>query len=171
MQSHDENYTNSQITEIYNRNYKSVYRVCFMYMKNKADTEDMLQNTFLRLISSGTLFENPEHEKAWLIRAAVNLCKNSLKSFWNNKTVAFDEGIDSSGKYEFIPEPDQTLQKVMALPPKLKTTLYLYYYEGYSSEDIAKIMGKPSATIRGYLHRGRGALRKQLETEAFCNGM
>jgi len=164
-------YSNREITEIYNRNVKSVYRVCFMYMKNKADTEDLTQTTFLRLISSGVNFENYEHERAWLIRTAVNLCKNSLKSFWN-KTVAFDEALDSgnSGMYE-IPDPDETLKKVMALTPKLKTALYLYYYEGYNTEEIAGLMSKPVSTVRGYLHRGRSALKSKLEKENETEGL
>jgi len=140
-----------------------------MYMKNKADTEDMTQTTFLRLISSGVNFENHEHERAWLIRTAVNLCKNSLKSFWN-KTVAFDEAVDSEIS-QFIPDPDETLKKVMALTPKLKTALYLYYYEGYNTEEIAGLMSKPVSTVRGYLHRGRSALKKKIETEEICNAL
>ena len=159
------NYTNNDITEIYNRNYMSVYRVCFMYMKQTADTEDMTQNTFVQMISSGVVFENPEHERAWLIRTAINLCKNSLKS-WRNRNIALDE---SNAPSYTLSEPDETLQKVLTLPPKLKTTLYLYYYEGYNTEEIAGLMRKPSSTIRGYLHRGRQALRKELEEEDIFN--
>jgi RNA polymerase sigma-70 factor (ECF subfamily) len=140
-----------------------------MYMKNTADTEDMTQNTFLRMISGGVIFESPEHERAWLIRTGVNLCKNSLKSFWN-KTIAFDESIDSQLN-EFIPDPDETLKKLMSLSPKLKTALYLYYYEGYNTEEIAALMGKPASTIRGYLHRGRSALKNQIETEDIDNAL
>ncbi|MCL2693477.1 MAG: RNA polymerase sigma factor [Oscillospiraceae bacterium] len=164
-----EHYTSREITDIYNRNYKSVYRVCFMYMKNKADTEDMTQNTFLRLISSGVVFENDEHERAWLIRTSVNLCKNSLKSF-RNKTVPYDDGLDTSFINVIMPDPDETLKKVMSLTPKLKTALYLYYYEGYNTEEIAGLMKKPASTIRGYLHRGRQAIKKNIETEEIYNG-
>ena len=170
--------TDKQIAEIYNRNYKSVYRICLIYMKNKADAEDMTQNTFLRLISSGADFESAEHERAWLIRTSVNLCKNSLKSFWN-KNVSFDEAMQvadlSGGAYNLIPDPDEIIKKVMALPPKLKAALYLYYYEGYNSEEIAGLMNKPASTIRGYLHRGRSALKKELsentEEEELYNGI
>jgi len=132
-------------------------------MKNKADTEDMTQNTFLKLVQRGEVFQNLEHEKGWLIRTAVNLCKNSLKSLWN-KTIAFDEQLDSD-MFTIIPETDETLVRVMKLSPKLKTALYLYYYEGYCTAEIAGIMNKPESTIRGYLHRGRKTLKKEIENE------
>ena len=155
--------TNQQITEIYERNVDSVYRVCFMYMKNKADTEDMTQNTFLKLAAHGEEFESREHETAWLIRVAVNMCKNSLKSLWNRK-IELNDWENPYG-YTTIPEPDETLVKLMKLPSNLKTALYLHYYEDYSTAEIAKMMSKPESTVRGYLHRGRKVLKKQIELE------
>ena len=71
--------TDKEIAEIYKRHSKTVYRVCFAYMKNPADTEDAVQDTFFQLIKSGPAFESEEHEKAWLIRTATNIC-NSPKS-------------------------------------------------------------------------------------------
>ena len=79
-----------QITGIYNRHVDAVYRLCYSYMKNAADAEDMVQETFLRLIRSGKSFENDRHERAWLIVTASNLCKDQLKHWWR-KTVALEE--------------------------------------------------------------------------------
>ena len=70
--------TGKVIAEIYNRQVDTVYRICFSFMKNQADTEDMVQETFLRLLSSGVIFQSEEHEKAWLIVTASNLCKDLL---------------------------------------------------------------------------------------------
>jgi RNA polymerase sigma-70 factor (ECF subfamily) len=170
------NAMNNQFVEIYERNVDSVYRICFMYCKNKSDTEDMTQNTFLKLAehfakSGQHTFNNHEHETAWLIRVAVNLCKNSLKSLWNRRVAWNDWECESQtaygygGAYGTIPEPDETLMKLMKLPSKLKTALYLHYYEDYSTAQIAKMMGKPESTVRGYLHRGRKALKKAIESE------
>ena len=61
------------VTEIYNRNVDTVYRVCFSFMKTRQAAEDMTQETFLRLISSGAAFASPQHERAWLIVTASNL--------------------------------------------------------------------------------------------------
>lgn len=71
--------TDKEIAEIYKRHSKTVYRICFAYMKNPTDTEDAVQDTFFQLIKSGPAFESEEHEKAWLIRTATNICKNVLR--------------------------------------------------------------------------------------------
>ena len=68
--------TDREIAEIYERHKKTVFRVCFAYMKNTADTEDAVQDTFFQLIKTGKPFESEEHEKAWLIRTATNICRN-----------------------------------------------------------------------------------------------
>ena len=81
--------TGKDIVRIYERHVDSVYRLCFSFMKNSADAEDMVQETFLRLLSSGKSFESEEHEKAWLIVTASNLCKDTLKKWWRK-----NENID-----------------------------------------------------------------------------
>ena len=77
------------ILAIYDRQVDTVYRVCYAFMKNKAEAEDMTQETFLRLMTCDQVFENRRHEKAWLIVTASNLCKDSLKKWWRK-----NENID-----------------------------------------------------------------------------
>jgi len=165
LQNH---YTDADITAVYNRNVDSVYRVCFVQMKNKADAEDITQEVFLKLLKSGAVFENSEHEKAWLIRVAVNLCRNSFKAIWR-RALPLNEALDS--QFTFLPDPDVTIGKVMNLPANIKTALCLFYYEGYPSAEIARIMGKPESTVRGYLHRGRSMLKKEIELEEMTYGL
>jgi len=133
-----------------------------MYMKNQADTEDMVQNTFLRLMRDRTVFESEEHEKAWLIRTATNLCKDHLKHWWN-RTTGMDKAADKAVEQSF--ETDSSLEKVLALPPKYKTPMYLYYYEGYSTVEIARILRKNQSTVRGWLRKGRQLLKMEIEME------
>lgn len=152
--------TDKEVSEIYNRHVKTVYRVCFMFMKNSHDTEDMVQNAFIRLMRDATVFESDEHEKAWLIRTATNLCKDSFKHWWS-KTVGLDKTEDIASEDNIV--IDETLSKVLALPYKYKTVTYLFYYEGYSTVEIAKILGKNGSTIRGYLHTGRKLLKIKME--------
>lgn len=68
--------TDEELVKIYNRHVDTVYRICFSFMKNAADTEDMVQETFLKLISCKKKFTSKEHEKAWLIVTASNTCKD-----------------------------------------------------------------------------------------------
>lgn len=152
--------TNKEVSEIYDRHVNSVYRVCILYMKNQHDTEDMVQNTFIRLMRNNTKFESFEHEKAWLIRTATNLCKDFFKSFWR-KIVDIDYANEVPHNEEFY--IDDTIKKVMELPTKYKTALYMYYYEGYSTVEISKILDKNLSTIKGYLHKGRKLLKVEME--------
>lgn len=154
--------SDKEITDIYERHVNMVYRVCFSFMKNTADTEDRVQDTFIQLISSDMDFQSEEHEKAWLIVTASNLCKNHLRHWWQKRFNIDDyENVATTQPFEI----DETLAVVMALPDKYKLTLYLYYYEGYTSTEIARLMEKPQSTIRNYLHRGRNILREKLGGE------
>lgn len=151
--------TGKEITEIYDRHVDTVYRICFSFMKNTADTEDMVQETFLRLISNGKKFKSTEHEKAWLIVTASNLCKDALKKWWR-----MNENIEDF--QDALQEPpfriDSTLEAILALPDEYKTTVYMYYYEGYSTREIAAAMRCPAATVRSRLARARQLLKSKL---------
>jgi len=150
--------TDKEIAEVYERHKDMIYRICFAYMKNTADTEDAIQDTFCKLITSGIFFESVEHEKAWLIRVATNLCKNKLRHWWRKRENLEDySNLQAQGI-----EIDDTFGVVMGLPDKYKTVVYLYYYEGYDSVEISKILQKPQSTIRFYLSHARKILRERL---------
>ncbi len=154
--------TDKEIANIYARHIHTVYRVCFTYMKNSVDTEDAVQDTFVKMIRYQVVFESEEHEKAWLIRTATNVCKDNLKAWWRKR-----ENIEDYSQLYGVSgiEIDDTLKVVMGLPDKYKTVVYLYYYEGYTSVDIAEILHKPQSTIRNYLHEARNVLRKELGSD------
>ena len=151
--------TDKEIAEIYERHRDMVYRICFAYMKNSMDTEDAVQDAFYSLIKSGKRFESAEHEKAWLIRTAANLCKNKLRHWWRKRENLEDcENLQADNAFEI----DHTFQVVMELPDKYKAVIYLYYYEGYDSVEISKILQKPQSTIRFYLSNARKMLREKI---------
>ena len=151
--------TDAEMADIYERNKKTVYRVCFAYMKNAADTEDAVQDAFFQLIRTGAAFENGEHEKAWLIRTAANICKNALRSRWRRReNIESHENLSTGGGIAY----DGVLGAVLALPDRYKTAVYLYYYEGYTTVEIAKMLQKPQSTIRNHLHEARNILRTKL---------
>ena len=154
--------TDKEIAEMYIRHGRTVYRVCYAFMKNPADTEDAVQDTFFQLIKSGPAFESEEHEKAWLIRTASNICKNALRHWWRRREN-IEDFHDLPGS-EGI-ETDEVLQTVMNLPDKYKAVVYLYYYEGYSSVEIAEILKKPQSTVRNCLRDARAILKERLGDE------
>lgn len=153
--------TDREITELYQRHVDTVYRVCYSYMKNRADTEDMVQDTFIKLISSGVCFQSTEHEKAWLIVTASNLCKNALRHWWRRR-----ENIDDYTDLgrEDSP-PDTVMEAITKLPVIYKDAVYLYYYEGYTTPEIADMLNCSQSTIRNRLMRARNLLKTILGGE------
>lgn len=146
-----------EIAKIYNRQFNTVYRICLSFMKNAEDAEDMVQETFLKLISCGKQFESEEHEKAWLIVTASNTCKDELRR-WKRRL----ENIRVLFRQENVvrEKDDRIFEWVMNLPVKYKQVIYLYYYEGYSTSEIADMLHCSESTIRNQLLRGRRLLKK-----------
>lgn len=136
-----------------------VYRICFMYLKNEADTEDIFQNVFLKLLQRDEPFESKEHEKAWLCRVAINQCKDLHKSFFRKSTCSLDD-LE-------IPTEDKTegdvLREVLLLPQKYRDAIYLYYYEDYPISRIAKILGEKESTVHTHLRRAKIILKNKLK--------
>ncbi|MCR5737946.1 MAG: RNA polymerase sigma factor [Eubacterium sp.] len=149
-----------EFTEIYYRHVDAVFRLCFTYLKNKQDTDDAVQEVFLKLLNYKGAFESEEHRKAWLIVTASNYCKNFLKHWWR-KRKNIDDYTEIIGGASY--EVDEMMELVLALPDKYKTAVYLYYYEGYDSAQIAKMLNKPAGTIRSHLSTARKMLKKEME--------
>lgn len=151
--------TNEEIIAIYDRHVDTVYRICYSFMKNKPETEDMVQETFLRLITSGKVFENERHEKAWLIVTASNVCKDSLKKWWRRS-----ESIEDSAELigACTQENRDVLEAIWQLPKDYKAVVYMYYYEGYNTNEIAVYLNVPHSTVRSRLARARKQLKTML---------
>ena len=147
----------------YLKYYKFVYRICFIYMKNSFDSEDCTEDVFVKILDKKYSFNDEEHEKKWLSVAAMNLCKDRLKSKWRKSVVSLEqcEEIHTEGGFEI----DETLKEVMLLPLKYKDVIYLYYYMGYKTEEIAKILRKPSSTVRNHMREAREILKKRIGGE------
>ena len=141
--------------EVYSRQADTVYRVCYSFMRNKADTEDLVQETFLKLLSTGKTFENERHERAWLIVTASNLCKDSLKKWWRkNESIEDFHHLAAEERQE-----DGILEAILQLSDDYKDAVYMYYYEGYTTAEIAEHLACPEATVRSRLLRAKKKLQ------------
>ena len=151
---------NQSFQSVYDRQVETVYRVCFSFMKNRADAEDLTQETFLKLLSCGKQFDNEKHERAWLIVTASNLCKDALRKWWRRwEEIGQFEGIAAE-------EQDCTVyEAILRLKPDYKTAVYMFYYEGYSTAEIAEYVNCPEATVRSRLRRARSQLKSMLGGE------
>lgn len=135
-------------------------RVALHYTKNQSDAEDAVQTVFLKLLKIAPTFASEEHEKAWLIRVTANQCKDLLRSAWKRKTGALEDVHAAPQEKGF-----EVLSVVRELPEKYRDTVYLYYYEGYSTAEIAGMLGVAPGTIESRLHRARARLRGLMEGE------
>lgn len=137
-----------------------VRRLCMIHLKNHADTEDIFQTVFLKYLTSTTVFESREHEKAWIIRVTLNACRDLLRSFFRSRTVSLDTLLDQP--VDLAPAHSEVLEAVLSLPAQYRDVVYLHYYEGYTVPEIGKILGKNENTIYTRLTRARGLLKEKL---------
>lgn len=142
-----------------------IRKICFLYMKQESDIDDIFQNVFLKYMKNNVKFENLEHEKAWFIRVTMNACKDFLGS-WFHKKVDLTESFQQFRIKENTPDYDM-IQSIMKLDEKYRDVIYLYYYEGYSMRDIAHILHKSENTIYTWHSRAKKLLKKELGGDYF----
>ncbi|HBE14525.1 MAG TPA: RNA polymerase subunit sigma-24 [Clostridiales bacterium] len=136
----------------------SIYRHAYFYLRSRQDAEDVCQEVFLKLYTESKGFTDDNHLKAWLLRVCSNVCKNVLRRKKHTDSLPLDEAMTVAHD----PQRDDTMEMVFSLPPMYAAVIYLYYYEGYQTAEIASILGKKDATVRSQLKRGRELLRETL---------
>ena len=142
----------------------TVYRIALNYTRNPTDSEDITQNVFLKLCKEQKEFESDEHVRNWLIRVAINECKHWLGAPWR-QTVSLEDYTASL--QDVSQERRDILRAVLALPRKNRIPIYLYYYECYSTQEIAGLLKLPKGTVCTNLDRGRKMLKLELEEDDF----
>ncbi len=147
------------IKRIYEKYFDTVYRICFLYTKNEADSADVVQDVFCRMIKRMPVFADDEKAKAWLIVTASNCCKTLLKKWWYRLTE-YTEAMENE-QTDFA--DNSVLAAVWELDKKYSLPVYLYYYEGYKTAEIAEILGEKQSTIQTRLAKARELLRLELE--------
>ena len=155
-------YTKEELADLYRRRMGMVYQICLMLLKNVPDAEDACQTVFRKILERNDPFRDLEHEKAWLIVAARNECKNQLRHWWRTRRAEEEELENISWEQK---EDGELWEALLALQERERTALYLYYYQGYSTEETAELMGAKPATLRTWLFRARGKLKQRLEAD------
>lgn len=138
----------------------TVFRVALGYVRNRHDADDVAQNVFVKLLTSQKVFTSDEAERAWLIRVAINECKNLHKSAWKKNRAELDESLVAPQNGDLL-----LYDYVKALKPKYRTVIYLYYYENYKAGEISKILKISPSTVATHLHRARKQLKQLIEKE------
>lgn len=139
-----------------------VYRLAFARTRSRDAADEIFQEVFLRYVSKRPVFESTEHEKAWFCRVTIN-CANS---YWRNPFRRKTEPLDAAAELA-APEPEEARldEYLDRLPPEQRVAVHLYYYEGYSTPEIAALVGKSESAVRMRLMRARRLLREYLEDE------
>ena len=137
-----------------------IRRICLLHLNNHEDTEDVLQEVFLKYVLHSVGFESKEHEKAWLIRVTLNACKDLKRKLFRHSTVSLE--VLSEEAASVVPEQMEILETLLSLPAKYKDVIYLHYYEGYTAKEIGTMLHKKENTVYSLLSRGRELLKQKL---------
>lgn len=147
-----------QAVELYGN---ALYRLCLIQLGQAADAEDAVQEAFLRHLHKAPAFREAEHEKAWLLKVALNICRNQQRYRSRHACLPLDEAVDlTAGNAS-----REALTALGQLPPDLRAPLLLHYVEGYQGQEIARLLGISHAAVRKRLQRGREELRALLDEE------
>lgn len=159
------------IDDIVNKYADMIYRVAFAYLGTKAEAEDAVSEVMLRYLAQcrrnegGKEFTGEQHIKAWLLRVTINLCKDMLKSFRVKKTLPLEASTNAvlALHSEEMLETKLDIEAALdSLSPDYRIVIFLYYYQGYSTKEIARLLDIPKNTVVSRMSRGRKTLRQRL---------
>ena len=139
----------------------TVLRMAYSYLHNMSDAEEILQETLIKYLTVQPELHGSEHEKAWLLRVAANLSKNRLDYNRLRDTDELEETLVSQEREDL----SFLWEAVKRLPEANREVIHLFYYEGYPTAQIAKILNRRESTVRSDLRRGRERLKKILKEE------
>ncbi len=151
------------VDEAYEKYADRVFAAAFSICRNQADSDDIVQDTFIKYYSKDIDYIDESHIKAWLLRVAINKAKDITSSFWKKNKVTWEDYMD---ELEFEEPSDSSLfEAVMKLPDKYRIVIHLFYYEEYSVQEIAKMLKSREGTVKSQLNRGRKLLKNVLMEE------
>lgn len=155
---------NEKFIELYDEYKNDIYRLAISYTKNIHDSEDVVQNVFIKFYKNINKVEK-ECIKRWLIKVTINECKNLLLSSWKKRILPFtekEENIVIENTYD-----DSLLTEIFKLPKKNRIIIHLYYYENYDVKEIAKLLKMTESNVKVNLYRSRKLLKNILLEEDY----
>ena len=153
------------LIEIIERRRDNIYKIAFAYMKNRYDADDIYQTVFENFLRSKPSFDSDDYEKAWFIRTTINACKNVFSSSWKKKVTTIEDEEWNRIPNQEHDQSDELLEKVMALPTKYRMVIHLFYYEGYSVNEIGQILNLSIGTVTTQLSRARKRLKSDIKVK------
>ena len=154
----------SWLEDAMNRWERSLLRTCYAYLGDIALAEDAVQETFLKAWKGFDRFRGASEEKTWLMRIAINTCKDVRRSAWFrhiDRSLTLDKLQE--GAEPFTLRDDTLTRAIMALKPKIREVVLLYWYQQLTGEETAKALGVSRSTVYNRLKKAQRLLRKELE--------
>ena len=150
----------TRIENIINLYGDLLYRTGIMILGNPQDVQDVLQEVMLKVLQKMPEFHDSEHEKAWLLRVTINLCKDMLRFRFRHQYIQIDElEIEAADT-----DDRQLLQEILQLPSRWRIVLLLHYVEGYSLKEIADILSISENAVKKRMQRAKAGLKKKLQS-------
>lgn len=139
----------------------ALFRMCLVMLRSVPDAEDAVQDALLAYLCRAPQFDSPGSERAWLFTVAANRCRDSLREAKRHPRVSMDELSGLGAEREDL----GVLEALMALPEKFRLVLTLHYVEGYSTAEIAAMIGRTPSAVKMRLKKGRALLENELGKE------
>lgn len=144
----------------------AILRMCFAYLKDMGLAEDAAQDTFIKAYRSFDRFCASEawSEKAWLMRIAINTCKDYRRSAWFRHVDRRITAEEFLGAQQDLPQQERTLlEDIIHLAPKHREIVLLYYYQDLRVTEIMKILGISRSAVYARLDKAQTHLREKLK--------
>lgn len=158
------NISNEQFNEKYYLYKPMIYRIAYSYLHNKNDSEDIVQDVFIKYLESDQEFQTLDNEKYWLIRVSINTSLTYFRKTWNQRVFLDDEMINRTVDPSINNDSaknEKMFEIIYQLPHKYKEVIILYYYEDLSINDISNILNITTANVKKRLERARNMIRKK----------
>ena len=142
----------------------SLLRTCYLLLRDVSLAEDAVQDTFVKAWQSYDSFRGEASEKSWLMRIAVNTCRDLRRGKWFLH-------VDRRIRMEDLPEPavpfrerdDTVTRAILGLPDSLRQAVILRYYQGFPLQEVADLLGHSRRTIHYRLKKAERMLKGSLE--------
>ncbi len=140
---------------------KNLYLAAFSVLQNQADAQDAVQMTYVKYYQQDLDYQDEEHIRKWLFKTVFNQAKDIRRAFWRRNRVSIDQVLEPAAQSK--PEDQSLFEVVCTLPQKERVVLQLYYYENYSTKEIAQLLSISEAAVRKRLSRARKLLKEKLK--------
>ena len=154
----------SELERLVEQYQTAVLRTCYLYLCDRSQAEDAVQETFLKVYKGLDSFRGESSEKTWIMKIAMNTCYKMNRSGWSrfiNRRVTPEMLPETSVPFE--EKDDELTRAVIRLPIRLREVILLYYYQGLNVNEIAEALGISQPSVSGRLKRGRERLKDMLE--------